>query len=251
MPQHRSPTLTAANTRRGLSLALALLSLTALSGCIAAGVAGGVAGGYAMTQERGLEGTVRDSALKAAISHEWEVYNPEMAENLGLVVYEGRVLVTGRIPNPTWRDEAIKQVWQNKDVKEVYNEIEIGPYQGTRTEMDDTWISTQLRNDLVWDVNIRSINYIVTTNDRNVYLMGSARNQAELDRVTGYARIIPGVRRVISYVKIRPGEPQQAAPASAGAPPPSYGAAPSPSPPASAAPPASSSGDRIEVQPLQ
>jgi len=247
----RSPNRPFRNPRRGLAWALALLSLPALTGCVAAIAAGGVAGGYSMTQERGLEGTVRDSALKSAISHEWEVYNPEMAENLDLVVYEGRVLATGRVPNPAWRDEAIRLAWQNKGVKEVYNEIEVGPYQSTGSEMNDTWISTQLRNDLVWDTGVRSINYIVTTSDHNVYVMGSARTQAELDRVLGYARVIPGVRRVVSYVKIRPGEPQQAAPASAGAPPPAYGAGPAAAPPpaSSATPPAS--GDRIEVQPLR
>jgi osmotically-inducible protein OsmY len=220
---------------RGLAVALALLSLSTLSGCIAAVAAGGVAGGYSLTQERGFEDTVRDDALKAAISHEFEVYNPEMAENLDLVVYEGRVLVTGRIPNPTWRDEAIKRVWATKGVKEVYNEIEIGPFSSSRADMDDAWISTQLRNDLVWDADIRSVNYIVTTSDHVVYVMGSARSQAELDRVTGYARVIPGVKRVVSYAQIRTGVPSAPASASSG---------PGATPPAGG-------GGTIEVQPLQ
>ena len=233
-------------------MAMIVLALPALSGCIAAVAAGGVAGGYAMTQERGIEGTVRDSALKNAVLRELQVYNPEMAENLDVVVYEGRVLVIGRIPNPAWRDEAIKRIWQNKGVKEVYDEIEIGPYQNPGADMDDTWISTQLRNDLVWDANVRSINYIVTTSDHAVYLMGSARNQVELDRVTGYAREIPGVRRVVSFVKIRPGEPQQpsqpaSAPNSYPAPPPAAASQPS----AGATPSGSASGGRIEVQPLK
>jgi osmotically-inducible protein OsmY len=216
-----------------------LLSLSTLSGCIAAVAVGGAATGYTLTQERGVEDTVKDNALKAAISHEWEVYNPEMAENLDLVVYEGRVLVAGRIPNPTWREEAIKRVWQTKGVKEVYNEIEIGPFQKSSADMDDTWISTQLRNDLVWDTDVRSVNYIVTTTDHSVYLMGSARNQAELDRVTGYARVIPGVKRVVSYVRIRPG-------VAPGAPsgPASASSGPTTSPPAA-------NGAAIEVKPLQ
>jgi len=224
-----------------------------LSGCVAAVAAGGVASGYSLTQERGFEDTVKDNALKAAIAHEFEVYNPEVAENLDLVVYEGRVLVTGRVPNPTWRDEAIKRVWATKGVKEVYNEIQIGPFTSSRADMDDTWISTQVRNDLVWDVDIRSVNYIITTSDHAVYVMGSARSQAELDRVTGYARVVPGVNRVVSYVQIRPGAP--AAPASAstagpGTPPPAPAGVPSAGSGASP-PPRSGSGGAIEVQPLQ
>ena len=48
-----------------------------------------------------------------------------------------------------------------------------------------------------------------------VYLIGSARSQAELDRVTETARNVPYVKRVVSYVEIRPGQPVAAQPMSA------------------------------------
>ena len=76
----------------------------------------------------------------------------------------------------------------------------------------DTWISTRVRSEIAFDSAIRSANYTVDTENGSVYLIGSARSQAELDRATRIARYVPGVKRVISYVEIRSGEPVAAAP---------------------------------------
>jgi hypothetical protein len=57
------------------------------------------------------------------------------------------------------------------------------------------------------DPDIRSGNYTIDTQRGSVYLIGSARSQAELERATRIARYIPGVKRVITYVELRPGAP--------------------------------------------
>ena len=76
-----------------------------------------------------------------------------------------------------------------------------GAWQGVR----DTWISAQIRSNLVFNSQVRSVNYTIDTVNGSVYLIGSARTQAELDRVTDAARNVPYVKRVVSYVEIRPG----------------------------------------------
>ena len=60
--------------------------------------------------------------------------------------------------------------------------------------------------------HIRSVNYTIDTGNRSVYLIGSARTQAELDTGHAIARYVPGVKRVVSYVEIRPGRPVAAEP---------------------------------------
>jgi hypothetical protein len=54
---------------------------------------------------------------------------------------------------------------------------------------------------------MRSGNYTIDTSNGSVYLIGSARNQAELELATRIARYIPGVKRVVSYVELRGGAP--------------------------------------------
>jgi osmotically-inducible protein OsmY len=227
-----------------------------LAGCLvlAAG-AGGAAGGYAiMGKELSPEQQVKDTATRAVIRQSWGDYNQEVAHDLDATVYDGRVLVTGRVPQEAWRQEAVKLAWKADGVKEVYDEIEVGPDTHFMDEARDTVISTRLRNDLMWDGQVKSVNYTIRTEDGVVYVIGSARSQQELNRVTDYARNIPNVRRVVSYVRIRSGEP--AAAVAAGTSP-----APAASAPAPAAAPAPGAEDTpvgaptpratIEVQPLK
>ena len=200
---------TTASPLRALLLAGTMLGvLPALSGCILAAAGAGAAGGYAtLAQERSASDQLKDTSIRALVSKSWDEYSPDMPHNLDAIVYEGRVLITGRLANDQLRQEAVQRTWKVDGVKEVYNEIEVGPETHFSDEARDTVISTRLKNDLVWDSQVKSINYTVKTEDGVVYIIGSARTRDEMDRVTGYARNIPNVRRVVSYVRVRAGEP--------------------------------------------
>jgi len=69
--------------------------------------------------------------------------------------------------------------------------------------VNDTSITTKLRARLTGDSNVSGINYSIETVDGVVYLMGTARDRAELDRVLAHARDISGVRNVVSYVEVK------------------------------------------------
>jgi len=210
-----------------------------LPGCVAAAGAGAVAVGYQSTQERGLGGAVSDATIKTAIDASYRHYDSALSGGIDAEVYEGHVLLTGRVPTEEQHELAVKTAWRVKGVTQVYDEIKLGPTPGSDDDLNDGWISTRLRNELLWDGEVRSINYTVTTSDHVVYIIGSARSREELDRVTAYARNVPNVRRVVSYVQIRPTE----TPAPAAAPPaPAVGGDDAAS---------SSPGSRIEVTPLQ
>lgn len=194
---------------RALLLAGTMLAVApSLAGCIVAAAGAGAAGGYSvLAQELSPEQQVKDAAIKAVIKQSWGSYNQAVVDDLTATVYDGRVLITGRVPSEDWRAEAVKRAWQADGVREVYNEVEVGPDTHFMDEARDTVISTQLRNDLRFDSHIKSINYTINTAAGVVYIIGSARGQKELDRVTDYARNTRNVRRVVSYVRIRSGEP--------------------------------------------
>ncbi len=218
---------------RALLLAGSLLALApSLAGCLVAAAGAGAAGGYSILgQELSAEQQIKDKAIGAVIPQNWDKYNTGLAHDVTATVYDGRVLLTGRVPNEEWRDAAVKGAWQADGVKEVYNEIEVGPETHFVDAARDTIISSRLRGDLIADTHVKSINITVRTEDGVVYVIGSARSHEELDRVTGYARNIPNVRRVVSYVRIRGGEPPVAQGSSGPAP-----TASAPTPPATSAP---------------
>ena len=109
-----------------------------LGGCILAAAGAGASGGYALTQERSLSDTAKDAGIHALVAQSWKQYNLNMSEDLDNTVYEGRVLFSGTVPSEAWRAEAVKRAWQVDGVKEVYDEIEVGP----RNASCRTWATT-------------------------------------------------------------------------------------------------------------
>src|SRR5258708_18668405 len=198
-----------------------LAALPSFSGCCVelAAAGAGAAGGYAtLGQERSAGDQLKDVEIRSLVSQSWDQYSPDLPHNLDATVYQGRVLITGRLANEQLRQEAVQRAWKVDGVKEVYDEIEVGPETHFSDDARDTVISTRLRNDLVWDSQVKSINYTVTTENGVVYIIGSARTKDEMERVPGHPRNIPNVRRVVSHVRLRPGEPAAAQAASSPAP---------------------------------
>ena len=196
------------------SLALPLV----LGGCplaIVGGVAAAGGAGYAANQERGAGGTFDDFKTKTDIQSAWLHANPAIQSDCSVTVYEGRALLTGQVPIAETKAEAQRLASGVKGVRTVYNEIEVAPSEGAWNTAKDGWITSRVRSELVFNSHIRSVNYTVETVNRSVYLIGSARSQAELDAATTTARYVPGVKRVVSYVEIRPGAPPGSAPAAA------------------------------------
>jgi osmotically-inducible protein OsmY len=182
----------------------------ALGGCpvaIVGGLAAAGGAGYAANQERGVVGTADDLAIKTNIQNAWLQVNPLMQRDFNVTVYEGRVLLTGASPNPELKDQAKEVASHIPGVRAIYDEIEVAPGETAWQSIRDTWIAAQIRSNLVFSSQVRSVNYTIDTVNGSVYLIGSARTQTELDRVTDAARGVPYVKRVVSYVEIRPGQP--------------------------------------------
>jgi osmotically-inducible protein OsmY len=165
-------------------------------------VGAGTATGVAASQERGIVTSAKDSAISVQIQELWFRTNYEMFGKLSTSVSEGRALLTGKVQDPEMRVEAVKLAWQVDGIAEVINEIEVVNTGSLADSARDFWITTQLRGRLTFDKDIRSINYSIDTVNGTVFLMGIARNQAELDRVTNHARNLAYVRRVVSYVRV-------------------------------------------------
>ena len=219
-----------------------------LGGCAGVLVVGGLGaaagGGYAAAQERGINGTVDDIALKNEVDQALLQTNPAIQEAVNTTVYNGRVLLTGHVTTPGMKAAAERAAGATHGVRALYDEIELAPSDGLWDNAKDAWITARVRSELILDPDIRSGNYTIETENGSVYLIGSARSQYELDRATRVTRYVPGVKRVVSYVDIRSGAPVAAAP-SGRAP-----LLPTPAPTGPGAAPGPSQSAPIEVQRL-
>ena len=194
-------------SRQSRSPWAALLALAvaapALSGCLGIALGAGGTLASAVSQQRGVSGVVSDTVIRARINDRWFAHDVDMYRRVSLVVQDGRVLLTGRVPTREMRLDAVRLAWQADGVREVVNEIKVTDEGGIASFAADTWISSQLKAKILLDREISSLNYSIETVGGVVYLMGVARSRAELDRVTDYARNLRNVERVVSYVEVK------------------------------------------------
>ncbi len=193
---------TASHAAIAAALAALLATGTALSGCIVAAGGGAVAGYSVLAEDLSPEQQLRDYAIKAEVQASWGAYDQGLAHDLDVTVFDGQVLITGHVPDRRWKEEAVRRAENVKDVRRVFDEVEVGPDTHFIDDARDTWITTQLRSELVADVDIKSINYTIKTTDGVTYILGFARTEPELNKVVGHARTIAGVRRVTPLVRV-------------------------------------------------
>lgn len=190
--------------KRSASLLALCLMAASLSGCAGVVIGAGATAGVAAAEERGLERALDDTKIRAEINDLWFRHDVEMYRQVTLTINEGRVLLTGVVQHDQARADATRLSWQAAGVREVYNELQVraegaGVIDGSR----DVWIQQEMKARLMFDREIRNINYTIDVTDGVVYLMGLAQDDAELQRVIAHAREITNVKGVISHVRLK------------------------------------------------
>ncbi len=216
----------------------------ALNGCVVAAIGGAAGGGFAVAQSSRSEQSWRDGDIKASLDDRWEEREPELHQGVSVDVMDGRVMLTGEVPAPSLRDHAMADAWKVGGVTEVINEIQIGPGTSFGQDTTDTWILTRLRSELTFDNSVSGSNYLLECVHGTVYVLGTAGDPGERDRVLNRARNLANVRRVVSHIRLA-----TEAPIGGNPPPPAYAPPPYGAPPSSYAPPPPSYAPPPDDQP--
>lgn len=197
---HKKPGFAAA---AALTLIAAAVALAACSPTTAAVGAGATVGATAV-QDRGVEGAAKDTWIRAQISQKLLAHSGDLYLDVHLQVQNGRVLLSGTVPTPQARVEAVRIAWMPDGVREVINEIELSDDSSFSDLARDLWIMTRLRAKLLGDKDVNSLNVSIESVNQSVYLIGVVHSEDELNRVVGHAKTVPYVRRVVSYLTLKP-----------------------------------------------
>jgi osmotically-inducible protein OsmY len=188
---------------------ISFVALTAIlplvAGCSPWGMAigGGATAATAASEERGFGQSVNDNGIMLGITNAMANTDAGMLLQVDVEVHEGRVLLAGRVDKPETRVAAVRLAWQQPNVVEVIDQIKVAQSEDLGEYAHDVWLAQELRNTLLVDSRVRSINYNVDCVAGTIYLMGVAQDQAELQRVIDHARDISYVRGVVSYVRLK------------------------------------------------
>lgn len=179
-----------------------MLVASVLGGCASTVIGAAAGGALVVAQDRSVGDAVDDFTIQTQINERLFAEDAALFTKVNLTVTEGNVVMTGAVPTPDDKVTAARLAWQVESVQSVVNELQVDETSSIRDAARDTWISTQLRAKMLTDTNIWDINYTLDTVNSVIYVMGIARNQAELDKVLTYAREIKHVDRVVNLVRV-------------------------------------------------
>lgn len=106
------------------------------------------------------------------------------------------VLLTGQVATPELVQLAGVTVEKINTVRQVHNELQVGPIAPVSTRSYDTWLTTKIKTQLLADPDIDAGRVRVITEAKTVFLMGML-SRREADRVTDIARTTGGVKKVV------------------------------------------------------
>ncbi len=174
------------------------------AGCVPIGIAATTAAaGVISTNERSVGQIVDDKFISSKISYYLLKQGHQNSDisNVDFLLYEGRVLLIGNIENEATKEEAEKFIWSIKGVKEVINDLAVRKNSQTITK--DLWITASFKTKLLIAKNVHSANYKYMVLNHQVYLLGIAASNQELETVIYIAKNISGVKKIKNYVIIR------------------------------------------------
>ncbi len=184
-----------------LAAAALITALPMLQGCIPAVIATSAAAGVMTAHDRRSTGTQTDDETT-----EWKATQLVPAQyadqsHINTTAYNRRVLLTGEVPNEEARAIIGEQTGKIEGVREVFNELFIGPASTLGNRSNDAYITSKLKARLV-DSNQISANHIKVVTERSVaYLMGLV-SEREAKVAVAIARTTDGVRKVVNVMEI-------------------------------------------------
>jgi osmotically-inducible protein OsmY len=117
---------------------------------------------------------------------------------LDIAVFNGDILIAGHVPDETLFDELRNRLAKLRGYRRMFNEVKVKAVPSNN--MQDTWITTQIRSRIFADASIDPNAFKVITSDRVVYLMGDVKPD-EAEKVVTMARYTKGVEKVVKVMK--------------------------------------------------
>jgi osmotically-inducible protein OsmY len=197
--------------RIAAALLLALAAL--LSGCAPLVVGGAVAGGAMVAVDRRQPDIMAtDERIEIQASSRISDLFKDKG-HINVTSFNRQVLLTGEAPTEALRQEAEHAAATTQEVRNVTNELTVGPASSLGARSNDTYLTSVVKSRFVTAQKFNPIHVKVVTEAGTVYLMGMVTRR-EADDATQIARTTSGVKRVVrvfEYIAEPPPQPKPAA----------------------------------------
>jgi len=156
--------------------------------------------GAAPVVERGRAEKSRDDDLGATVTKRVRALDPAAFRAVSAKAVGGRVLLTGVVVKPEQRRRAERTAATVDGATEVRNEIQLAEDRAFDQFTPDTARETALLERLAADPAIGSRNLDLRLVNNVAYVVGTARDAGEIERIRANLTEAPGVKWVVAAV---------------------------------------------------
>ena len=149
---------------------------------------------YTASEERTTDEAVDDNKIKLELNKLLADGSLGLWQDIGTVVYRGRVLLIGAVETPEAKAKAGEIGHMPEGVKEVINDIQVTEEGGVGSFVNDVAIEKSIQTEYLCDSDIDSANFRVRSVNGTVYLIGLAESRAELDQAHEIAKATGDVK---------------------------------------------------------
>lgn len=180
---------------------LFLFTLFILSGCVAVIDATTTGPIQIDPSKRSLGEYVDDKRLKTIVAVNLKKADPQLDNaHINVYSYNSVVLLTGEVPSKEMRELAGKTARDVNRIRQVYNELSIGPKTTFLSRTNDNWIQSRIKTKLLFHTDINSKRVKIIVEDNTVYLMG-LMTKVQTDKITDVVRRTRGVKKVVRAIE--------------------------------------------------
>lgn len=156
-----------------------------------------------LIDDRSFQNDLKDFQIAMSLREDFIAIDPKLGLDISPDVFEGKVLLTGTLPNIELIQQILEKTWNTPDVNMVYNYIRIDEPPSLDVVNTDAAISGAVRTQLTFTRHISSSNYKLIMENGTMYVMGIAKNQAELERVMSVIKGTIGIDKIVNLTRFR------------------------------------------------
>ncbi|MDA9598790.1 BON domain-containing protein [Candidatus Pelagibacter sp.] len=174
-----------------------------LSGCIGVSSKGLFGTGVSVAFDPRTVGTqIDDSIMQKNLSAKILLLDKKYLLSVKSKILDGRIYLTGKVDNPEEKLKLTKLAWEISGARSVRNDIKIKEKFNFKQSAKDVLITSQLRSALIFNKNIKAVNYQIDTYKKKIYVYGIALTSEEKNEVVKEAKEILDVEDVIASITL-------------------------------------------------
>ena len=172
-----------------------------ISGCVGTSSTGIFGTGVSVALDpRSLGTQIDDSIMQKNLTARLLMKDKNYLLSVKTKVLDGRIFISGKVSSVDEKLLITKIAWETDGVRSVRNDIKIKEEFNFKRSAEDILITSQLRSALIFNKEIKAVNYNLDTYKKKIYIYGIAHSKEERQNVVDEAKNITDVEDVIASI---------------------------------------------------